>query len=220
MKKIIGFFLFVSITSVMYSEMLFNANMGWLLYTEKYDELADYRYVHGPHFNFNFAFYPRNSFIGFFADSSALNIINREKRIISEFSSAIGPSFMWRINPYIGAAFSVGPFYSVSLENYREEKPNPKPDGLVNTVTETSITETFGLGLQGDLSFMFRAGKRLYFKTGLIGKWTLLRNTLLTMTSTGTSEDTDVSWDMKIVDGYHGFGLVPYIGLGLGYLRN
>jgi hypothetical protein len=212
MKKMWVFCLLFSLTACIYAEMLFDMSAGWLFHNEQYENVPDSRYMHGPDFHFNFAFYPGNFFVGFFANEAVGILAPSQDRLLSlKNSIAIGPSFILRFTPQLSTAISLGPFLGNYWEVYTDEEDKIAQN--VTNITYAYALIALDLGLYGDIALMFRAGKRLFFKAGLTGKWAFFRTE--TVSKTVNSKITILREGR--VD-YYGLSLVPYLGIGLGFL--
>ncbi|MDR2494057.1 MAG: hypothetical protein LBD24_02425 [Spirochaetaceae bacterium] len=205
-----------------YGETLFNFNTGWSFYKEKQSESLYY----GPQFDLGASFYHRAAPVGFFVDyliaaRSAGDVSDTQAAekaspvLITEFGIAIGPSFIWRLHPYISALFSVGTFWSVSDATFSyDDDRYYLSDGQYVSLSEINM------GLAGDISLLVRIGKWFFFKTGVNGIWTFFKSP----TPNETVSDTDASRAISrkrygnVINPLYTFGVTPYFGIGIGFL--
>ena len=205
-----------------YGETLFNFNTGWSFYKEKQPEFLYY----GPQFNLGSSFYPQSSPVGFFIDyliaarvagdgSAAFDKESGEPAVLAEFGLAVGPSFIWRVNARVSAIFSLGTFWSISDHIFSDYGSEDIGDGDESAASFSDIN----MGLQGDISFLFRIGKWFFFKTGVNGIWTFFKSPVPNESGNEnrSSRFADRSRYKNILDPLHTFGVTPNFGLGFGF---
>ncbi|MDR2517896.1 MAG: hypothetical protein LBD13_00590 [Spirochaetaceae bacterium] len=219
MKRWFVWWALFSAAALGYGETLFNFNTGWSFYKEKQSDFLYY----GPQFNLGTSFYPKSSPVGFFIDylitvrsagdnPASLENASESPMLLAEFGLAVGPSFILRVNPWVMVIFSAGTFWSISDHTVMDY-------GSTESTASASFSD-INMGLQGDISFLFRIGKWFFFKTGVNGIWTFFKSPVPNESAEETASYRFANKNRykNMLAPLHTLGVAPYFGLGFGFL--
>jgi hypothetical protein len=178
-NSIAAMLLTLAVSGLSFGEELYGFSNGLYRTNEQFSDDDYIREQQGSTFNIYFYYFPGNSFLGIFAQTSFGRIdtgIERNSReempirnaSVLDIRSAVVPSIKLQLGSKVRIPLSIGPVLSFYHEETNEHSG-------YTSAGKNYTYDALGLGIMGDISCVFTPGDSFFLRQGFGVDWQFLR---------------------------------------------